>query len=219
MSSDPRSGAPSPGPEGPRTSEFELSLAAVVRGRGASLIEALERHLPGSREHAEATASYAFAGAAELELGRSGAEAVREVAKLHEVGKVYIPNAILGRPPVPLSDEERRLLDSQFAKGAELARGAGIPDQACDWILATGERFDGRGSRGMAGEGIPIQARIIRAACLCDSVLAAPASAPSGASPQERRSRAVEELRAGAAKELDPRVVDALAGVLERAGA
>ncbi len=144
MSSDRPSGARSSGPE--------LSLAAHVEARGSELLDALERHLPSSRDHADGTATYAFAAAVELTLERDHAEAVREAARLHEVGNVYVPVAVLAKPPGELSPEDRALLDSRFASGAELARGAGVPDKACEWIGAVGERFDGSGPTGLAGE-------------------------------------------------------------------
>ncbi len=204
-------------PSGARSSEPEPSLAAHVEARGSELLDALERHLPSSRDHADGTATYAFAAAVELALERDHAEAVREAARLHEVGNVYVPVAVLAKPPGELSPEDRALLDSRFASGAELARGAGVPDQACEWIGAVGERFDGSGPAGLAGERIPIESRIVRVACACDTALAAPA--PGAASPDERRRIAAQALRAAAGSELDPQVTAALTAMLERAAA
>jgi HD-GYP domain-containing protein (c-di-GMP phosphodiesterase class II) len=229
MSSDPPSGARSSGPEPtgapagaevhrPGNADNELGLAARVKARGSELLEALERHLPSSRDHADGTAAYAFAAAVELELERDRAEAVREAARLHEVGNVYVPAAVLAKPPGELTPEDRALLDSRFASGAELARGAGIPDQAWEWIGAIPERFDGSGPAGLAGERIPIESRIVRVACACDMALAALAPTPGGVSSDERRQMAIQALRAGASAELDPRVTAALAAMLERAG-
>jgi HD-GYP domain-containing protein (c-di-GMP phosphodiesterase class II) len=230
MSSDRPSGARSSGPEptgaragaevhGPGNANLELGLAARVKARGSELLDALERHLPSSRDHADGTAAYAFAAAVELELERDRAEAVRETARLHEVGNVYVPAAVLAKPPGELTPEDRALLDSRFASGAELARGAGIPDQACEWIGAIPERFDGSGPAGLAGERIPIESRIVRVACACDTALAAPAPTPEGVSSDERRQMAIHALRAAAGTELDPRVIAALAAILERAAA
>lgn len=207
MSSDRPSGAPS--------NEPERELAALVRARGAELLDALERHLPGSRDHADGTAAYAFATAVELDLDRDHAEAVREAAGLHEVGSVYMPAEVLAKPAGELTAEEQASLKGRFARGAELARGAGVPEQACQWIDAAGERFDGGGPAGLAGDRIPIESRIVRVACACDTALAAPA--PGGTSPEERRRAAIDGLRGAAGAELDPRVTDALAAMLERA--
>jgi HD-GYP domain-containing protein (c-di-GMP phosphodiesterase class II) len=227
MSSDPPSGARSSEPEAgeragaqPRPagdSRLDPELATRVSARGLELLRALERHLPGSLDHADGTAAYAFAAAAELDLERDHAEAVREAARLHEVGAVYVPAALLVRPPGELTSEERAQLDSRFARGAELARGAGVPDQACAWIGAAGERFDGGGPGALAGERIPIESRIVNVACACATALAAPA--PGRASPRDRRRRAIRALRAAAGSQLDPHATAGLVAILERAAA
>jgi HD-GYP domain-containing protein (c-di-GMP phosphodiesterase class II) len=192
----------------------ELSGATLVEARGATLLDALERHLPGSRDHADGTASYAFAAAAQLGTGRARAEMLRETARLHEIGKVYLPRDLLTKPREELDPRERGLVDSHPAYGAELARGAGIPDEACDWIGAVGERFDGLGTGGLTGEQIPLEARIMRAACNCDQLLATRSGPGTPATYRE----AINPLRAAAADgELDSRVVNALAGIVERA--
>ena len=66
MSWDRPSAVPSSDPEA-------MSVATLVKARGAALLDALELHLPGARDHADGTASYAFATAAELGLDRERA--------------------------------------------------------------------------------------------------------------------------------------------------
>jgi HD-GYP domain-containing protein (c-di-GMP phosphodiesterase class II) len=216
MSSDRPNDAPSPEADRPPASEHGPS-PPLIRSRGSALFDALERHRPGWGDHADGTATYAFAAAVELGLERERAEAVREAARLHEVGMVYVPSEVLAKPPGELTPEERELLDSRFARGAELARGAGIPEQACEWIRATGERFDGGGPQGLTGERIPIESRIVRVACAFDAVVAAPAKELPDASADARRQEAVDELRRAAGTALDARVIAALAALLERA--
>lgn len=208
------SGPDNPLPARPRS---DAELAALVRDRGAPLIAGLERHLPGAAEHAEATGSYGFAAAAALGHGRGRSELIREVAKLHEVGKVYLPAELAARPEPALGRRERARVAAHHEAGFRLARGAGIPDEACGWILRFRERFDGRGPERLEGEAIPIAARIARAGCECDRAVFAAARESSGDA-AERARAAIERLRATAGSELDPRVVDALAAVLERAG-
>ena len=62
MSWDPQSGAPSSAAD-PAGGGAQADPAELARANGATLLDALEDHRPGSREHAEATASYAFATA------------------------------------------------------------------------------------------------------------------------------------------------------------
>lgn len=209
MSSDPLNAGPSPAPE--------ASRAELVRSRGAALLDGLEKHVPGSREHAEASGSYAFATAVELGLGRSEAELCREIAKLHDIGQMYVPSEVLSKPSGTLTAAEREQLDSHFEAGAHLALGAGLPDDVCAGLQQQRERYDRRGPDGLARDDIPIAARITRAACLCDRILA---RADSALGSGERRVRnAIDELRGAAGRELDPVVVEALAAVLSRSGA
>ncbi len=218
MSWAPPSGGPSRGPDrGGLDAQSEFSLASLVRMRGASLVDALEAHLPGSREHAEATASYAFAIAVELGHDRSHAELVREAAKLHDVGKVYVPRELLMTDPSKLSPDRRAEFERHHEAAHGLARGAGIPEQVCGWILRVREQFDGHGPEGLTADGIPIESRIARVACACDLVLSTPAFASDGPALGGRRRMVLEELRGGAGSILDPRVVDAMVAVLERA--
>jgi HD-GYP domain-containing protein (c-di-GMP phosphodiesterase class II) len=188
----------------------ELSLATRVEARGTTLLDALERHLPGARDHAEGTASYAFAAAAGLGIGRDRAEAVRATARLHEVGKVYLPPALLAKPRPELTTQEAALVDSHWAYGAALARGAGVPDAACEWIGASGRRFDGGETGGLPGD-LPLEARVVQVACECDGLMV------SRRAGQPARLAAIAGLRSGAGTRLDPAVVDSLAEILEHA--
>ena len=187
--------------------------AARVRVRGFALLDALERHLAGSAEHADATGAYAFATAVALGGDREQAELLREAARLHEVGRVYVPAEVLTAAPDALSPDQRAQLETHHEAGASLARGAGIPDDVCGWILNARERFDGAGPAGLEGDAIPVEARIIRAACACDRLLTWHAAEGTG----DPAAAAAETLRGASGRELDPRVVDALTGVLERA--
>ena len=210
MSSDLPSGGPSATPEAGPTGagrsaagDAEPGRAAVVATLGAPLLDALEQHLPGARRHAESTADHAFAAADGLGLERHRVELVRETAKLHDVGMVYVPLAVLRKPHTKLTDEDRALLGAQIEHGSRLALGAGIPAEICDWILHTRERWDGGGPASLAGHAIPIESRIVRVACAADLMVA---SAGVEAT--------VAGLRAAAGSELDARAVEVVAEAL-----
>jgi HD-GYP domain-containing protein (c-di-GMP phosphodiesterase class II) len=181
-------------------------------------MEGLESRVPGARDHAEGSAAYAFAAAVELGLDRERAEAVRELARLHEVGAVYLPAELLAKPEADLTPEERVRVESRFEAGRDLARGAALPDEICDWILLVGERFDGLGPAGLAGDIIPLESRIARAGCVCDAALSAPLDGGEDSAFARTRA-AIDRLRSAAGAELDPAVVLALVAVLDRARA
>ena len=188
----------------------DLGLSELLASRGAPLLEALAAHHAPSRERSDAAASYAFAAAVELGMSREGAELVRDVTRLQEVGLVYVPAEALTKPSAELTPSEQSRFAARYDKGSQLARGAGLPDQVCDWLRLGAERYDGRGPHGLAGAAIPLQARIAAASYACYAALAE-AQATPGADP-------ASILRARASAELDPRVVEALAAVLARVG-
>jgi HD-GYP domain-containing protein (c-di-GMP phosphodiesterase class II) len=164
----------------------------------AALLEALQRHSQSARDHAESTATYAFAAAAEVGLGRDECELVRVAARLHEVGLLYSDSATLGT-----SQEETY----------RLARGAGVDEEVCRWLLRTRERFDGTGPEELAGEAIPVQSRLIRAACVFHAAATEPAPGDDG----PPHSRGLDRIRTQAGSELDPEVVAAVVTAVERA--
>ena len=208
MTSDLPNASPSPTPDEP---VIDRELVERVRLRGAPLLEALESHSPGSGEHAEATGSYAFAGAVGIGLDRGTADLCRETAKLHDIGMIYVPAAVTETPYAAWDAAQRRVFDAHYEAGARLALGAGIPDEVCGWLLQIRERFDGTGPDGLAGEAIPVASRLTRAACACDTLLASPAGEDSL---DARRRDAVQRLRAAAGAELDPKVVEAVVPAL-----
>ncbi len=212
MSSDHPRDVPSP----PASPQGALDLASLLRLRGRPLVDALDQHLPGAREHAEATASYAFAGAVGLGFDRSQSEVAREAAMLHEVGLVYVPAEVAAKPAQLRDEAEEAAWATHYEAGYQLVRGAGMPELVCGWLLRTRERFDGGGPEGMAGDGIPIESRLIRAACVCQTTLA---RARAGGEAEGPIRVAVEALAARAGAELDPRVVAALTTILQRAAA
>ncbi len=208
MSSDRPSDVPSPEAGG-----GDLDLASLLRQRGAPLVDALERHLPGARAHAEATASYAFAAAVGLGFERLQCEVAREAAMLHEIGLIYVPAPVAAKMAAGRDAAEAEAWAGHYEAGYRLARGAGVPESSCGWLLRARERYDGSGPDGLAGEDIPIESRLIRAACECQTALAA-APVEGTTLPVKQ---ALDVLGRQAGEELDPRVVAALSSILERA--
>ena len=204
MSSDPHRDAPSPAPDpepAAPSSDDEL-----IRERGADLLAALEARLPGSIAHADESARWALAISAELRLARANALAVRETSRLHAIGLLYIDADLAASLEGDLSPEERSTLDAQAEAAARLAVGAGLPDCSCVWLQHWRERFEGGGPHGLYGGAIPLESRIIRAACAYASELTA--------DPDPRR--ALDRLGEQAGTTLDPATIGAIAFVLDR---
>jgi HD-GYP domain-containing protein (c-di-GMP phosphodiesterase class II) len=149
-----------------------------------------------------------------LRMSLTGAQArdARYAAMLHDIGKVAVPSEILLKPG-PLNDEEWVVMRSHAAIGGELVARIDAFAHLAPAVRASHERWDGTGyPDGLAGENIPLAARIIAA---CDTYDAIITDRPyrRARSPQQARA----ELRRVAGTQLDPGVVDALVDELDHA--
>ncbi len=128
---------------------------------------------------------------------------------LHDVGKVAIPDGILAKPG-PLDAVEREVMQRHPEIGAEIIlRVAGLKE-AVRAVRHHHEHWDGSGyPHGLAGEDIPIEARIVAAA----DAYSAMTSARTYRRPLDRTG-ALRELERLAGTQLDPVVVPALVRVL-----
>ncbi len=211
MSSDPPSAAPS---DANPAETAGPALADDVARLGEPLLDALGKRLPSAPKHAAATSSWALAIAVELGLDRDRCLAIRETARLHDIGKVYAAAGLLAVPETDLDDEGRRRLDAHAEAGFRLAQGAGLPSEACGWLRHTRERYEGGGlPDGLFGGAIPLESRIIRAACAFDVELSRAAGSGSDQPPS---NVAIAKLRARTGTELDRGTVEALGSVLQR---
>ena len=130
---------------------------------------------------------------------------------LHDIGLIYVPAEIASKPAAERDAQEAETWATQYDAAYQLARGAGIPEYACSWLLHVGERYDGTGSERMGGDRIPLESRLTRAACACQTALAG----ASGDEPPLRTATKALANRAGG--DLDPKVVASLITILDRA--
>ena len=126
-------------------------------------------------------------------------------AELHDVGKVGIPDAILEKPG-KLTEEEWEFMHQHTVLGERILSAAPALRPVAVIVRASHERWDGRGyPDGLAGEKIPLGARIITA---CDAYDAMTTDRCYRA--RLGHLRACEELRREAGHQFDPTVVQAL---------
>ena len=124
---------------------------------------------------------------------------------LHDVGKVAVPDAILTKPG-RLTDDEWAIMRTHPAVGAELLRHFPELAPACPAVRHHHERYDGTGYPDqLAGEDIPLDARIVAAA---DAFSAMTADRPYHT--PKSIPEAIAELRRCAGTHLDPAVAAAL---------
>jgi methanogenic corrinoid protein MtbC1 len=136
-------------------------------------------------------------------------------APLHDVGKVAIPDAILLKPG-PLTPAERAIVETHAEEGYRLVRGSSssILDMAATIALSHQEKWDGSGyPRGLVGEEIPIEGRIVAVADVFDALTS---------DRVYRKAFSVEDavrmMREERGHHFDPMVLDAFMEVLGRSG-
>jgi putative nucleotidyltransferase with HDIG domain len=147
-------------------------------------------------------------------LGLGGAEIgeIERGALLHDVGKLHVPDAILGKPG-PLAPAEWRVMRSHVALGGELLARRGFRAPVVEAVGCHHERWDGRGyPEGRGGVEVPLAARIVAVADTFDAITT---------DRPYRRARpaavAVAEIARGSGTQFDPEVVRAFLALHERA--
>jgi diguanylate cyclase (GGDEF)-like protein len=175
-----------------------LSLAGAVDARDA---------LEGS--HSKAVGLLASTVAGRLGYDREECDLIELAGRLHDLGKVAIPDEILEKPG-PLDPDERRVLERHPLLGSNMLLSLGLAALA-GWVLHHHERWDGSGyPEGLAGEEIPLPARILGAAEAFDAMTSDHVYRSA-----LTRQHAIDELERGAGTQFDPRVVAELLAVLE----
>jgi ribonuclease P protein subunit RPR2 len=127
---------------------------------------------------------------------------------LHDVGKLALPAAIVDKPG-PLTASERAEMHRHPQQGWRMLNEIEYGGRTRDVVLFHHERWDGSGyPLGLAGESIPLWARIFAVADAMDAMVG---DRPYRAAMTPRD--AYDELRAGAGGQFDPSCVDAFLGL------
>ncbi|HEX3831658.1 MAG TPA: PAS domain S-box protein [Solirubrobacteraceae bacterium] len=184
--------------------------SAELTGMNA-LLSALIARDQYTAEHSQIVVTLASAVARRLGLEDQQVREVEQVALLHDIGKVGIPDAILQKRGV-LDEREWELMRQHPAVGARMLAGTGTLAHLAPAVNAEHERFDGGGyPDGLRGQAIPLASRITFA---CDAYHAMTSDRPYRAALDPEAAR--RELGAGSGTQFDPRVVAALLHELDR---
>jgi HD-GYP domain-containing protein (c-di-GMP phosphodiesterase class II) len=130
---------------------------------------------------------------------------------LHDIGKIGVPDSILNKPS-KLSEEEQALMRNHPKVGLKIIGGIELFKPAIPFIIAHHEYYDGSGyPKGLKGEEIPIEGRILAVVDTFDAILSD--------RPYRKGSsleRAVSELLKNRGTQFDPQVVDVFLEVLRQ---
>lgn len=184
-------------------------LDRLVRTLSA-MADAAERM---QRGHAGRVMGYATAIAEDMELPADQLEALRFAALLHDIGKLGVSEEIILKP-AQLTDEEMAEARRHAEIGAHIVGQMEFLDAVAPIVMHHHERWDGGGyPKGLAGEDIPLAARILAVADAFDAM--------TTERPYSRalpHGTALGELERQAGAQFDPGVVEVFLRVLARGG-
>jgi PAS domain S-box-containing protein/putative nucleotidyltransferase with HDIG domain len=153
---------------------------------------------------------YTEALAREIGLPPIRAERIGYSAILHDVGKMHVPDDILKKPG-PLTDEERRIMQTHTVVGEQILSEKPFFDVARQIARSHQENWDGSGyPDGLKAEDIPLPARVVRLADVFDALTSERVYKPPWP-PEE----AIAEIRRSAGTMFEPRIVDAFVRLVE----
>ncbi len=209
----------------PEVRELESALAQLVEsvqrtevdrersyvdavGAVVAAVDARDQETSG---HSFRVARYALALA--RAMGMDHPERLRAIewgSLLHDVGKIAVPDAIL-RKVGPLTEDEWYIMRQHPSWGYGILADVQFLKPALEIVYGHHERWDGTGyPRGLAGERIPLAARIF---AVVDTYDAITSERPYRRAHSHRE--AIAEVRRVAGRQLDPAVVDAFLAIPE----
>ena len=175
-----------------------------------SLAQTIELKDHYTKGHCDRVATYAVAIAKGLDLSVDMQREIKYGSWLHDCGKIGVPERILNAAR-KLEPEEFAIIKNHPSWGADVASKANLSSVVVNIILCHHEHFGGGGyPQNLAGEEIPIEARIVSVADVFDAI-ASDRPYRQGLSLQESAALVVE-MRG---KELDPSLVDLFLEQLE----
>ena len=184
---------------------------ATVQAHVEALAAAMDMRDRRTAQHSEDVVDLASQVGSLLELEPASLLELEFAARLHDVGKIQVPDAVLNKPG-PLDPDECDVIRCHAAWGAEtLSRIPGL-EAVATIVRFHHERWDGHGyPDGLIGARIPLASRIIS---VCDAFGAMTSDRPYRDAMASRD--ALQEIRAGAGTQFDPAVVVALMDALAR---
>jgi response regulator RpfG family c-di-GMP phosphodiesterase len=137
----------------------------------AALASALESKDTGTREHSQRVQRYAVELASALAPELLEDPSTEYGFLLHDVGKIGIPDSILGKPR-PLDEREQRLMETHTVLGEQVLGGvAFLQGEGLRVVRSHHERWDGGGyPDGLSGTDIPLAARVFAVADTLDAM-------------------------------------------------
>lgn len=192
-----------------RYEEMQKRDRKTIEQTMQTFVNFIEAKDPSTMGHSLRVAQYSKMLAEKLGFTESECDQVYWIALMHDCGKLYIPDSILGKPG-KLTDEEYEIMKKHTVYGSEILRDFTAIDNIRMGALCHHERYDGKGyPNGISGEEIPMIARII---CVSDAFDAMNSKRCYRDSLSEEII--ISELENNKGKQFDPRVADCLLALI-----
>ena len=194
--------------------KYELEYAKKQIQMGNETILSIARTVDAkdtnTSKHSFRVSEYSVAIARKLGYSEKKCENLRQMALLHDIGKIGIPDAILNKPG-KLTDKEYEIMKSHVIKGGEILKDFTMIDSVDVGALYHHEKYDGTGyCQGLKGEEIPLDARIIGIADAFDAM-----TANRVYRNQLDIDVVIAELKRFSGIQFDPALVDILLSLIE----
>jgi putative nucleotidyltransferase with HDIG domain len=183
------------------TEELKNTQKEVVERIGA----VAETRSEETGNHVKRVAEYAYLLAKAIGIDEDEAQAVREAAPLHDIGKVGIPDSILNKSG-KLTEEEFNIIKRHAQIGADILSGSASNLLNLSALIAAQhhERYDGKGyPLGLKGEEIHLYGRIVAIADVFDALCSSRIYKP-----EWDIDRTFAYMEAGRGTQFDPRLID-----------
>jgi putative two-component system response regulator len=176
-----------------------------------ALAQSVEHRDPSTGMHCERLAAYSLALGQTLGLSKGDQQALYRGGYLHDIGKIAIPDSILFKQGA-LTDEEWEVMRSHPTRGEEICRPMQSLAPVLPIIRNHHERWDGSGfPDGLAGEDIPLLARILQVTDIYDALTTERPYKPA-LSPTDAFAVMEDEVRRGWR---DPELVPLFASIIQ----
>ncbi len=189
-----------------KTKEVEtLSVQAIL-----AISNAVDKKDVYTRQHSARVAKYSREIATRLGWEEDDIINLYNLALMHDIGKIGVPDAILKKPD-KLTDEEFATMKTHTTMGAEILKDITIIKDVAKGAKYHHERYDGRGyMEGLKGEEIPLVARVVGIADAYDAMT----------SDRAYRRKLPEdvvrgELEKGRGTQFDPKLVDVMLSIMD----
>jgi putative nucleotidyltransferase with HDIG domain len=191
----------------------QAALEGVYLQFVETMAQALDARDPYTAGHSLRVADYSHALAKAMGLPDEEADTIRVAAQLHDIGKIGIPDAVLQKPG-RLTPEEYGLIKLHPQIGRKILEKVGRFDRLLSVVELHHENHDGSGyPYGLAGDDVPIEARIVHVADSFDAMT----TTRSYRSALSLRS-AVHEIERNVGSQFDPVAAQAVLKLIAAGG-